>query len=158
PRLCALLQAGALLFASAGNLRHMAGRHVVSRRLPWRARGGGLLCPAPTHQLGGADWLPRPPRAHRPPPPTPPPLYQRRALGPRHRRAVGHGVSRWRTRAAPSLAALRDGAGRDRALHAALVVFLAQAPAHAGLGALPRRLRRREIGLRARPRARQFSR
>ena len=55
-------------------------------------------------------------------------------------------------------ATLRNGAGRLRAVRAAVVVLGAPSSALAGLGALPRRLRRGPLHLRIRARARQFPR
>ncbi len=124
----------------------LARRHVVPRRLPRHRAGDGDLRAGPEdpdlvadrrhRALGHLRPVPRPPRQ----------LHQWRALRPRHRRALGHGLSRRRPRAAPPEPALRGAARRHRALHRAPHPHQPprQAPA-AGLrlGRLRRRLRRR---------------
>ena len=97
-RLRAVLQSGALRGAPAGDLAALAGRHVVPRRLRrLRRRSDGVRLEARhLHPVagrrgvrGGADRpAARPARQ----------LHQRRAVGPRQRRAVGDGVSRRRRR------------------------------------------------------------
>ena len=94
----------------ARDLRALARRHVVPRRLPRHRAGDGDLRAGPedpdlvAHRrhraFGHLRPVPRPPRQ----------LHQWRALRPRHRRALGHGLSRRRPRAAPSEPALRGAA------------------------------------------------
>src|SRR5688572_10014179 len=136
----------------------MAGRHVVSRRGPRRAaRHGALGAPLPD-SFSAADGFDRSPvparpgrRAHRK-------FHQRRAVRPRHRAALGHGVSRRGRCAASSVPAVPGGARGLCAIRPALVVFVPAAAARAGERAVPHRLRRVSLYRRVRPRARCVSR
>src|SRR3990172_1956610 len=80
PRLRAVLQARLLLLPPARDLRHLAGRHVVPRRLSRRARRNGVRRLAPARQLVGPDGLRRAAPAAPPPPPAPRGIYLRRGL------------------------------------------------------------------------------
>ena len=122
-RLRALLRPRPLCRQSARNRRALAGRHVLPRRLPRHDAGDGPLRqvaahpglePVRRHRRGRAGGArPRPLRQ----------FHQLRALGPRHRPAVGRRVPERRPAAPPPDPALRGDARRPGAVPAA-------APAH----------------------------
>src|SRR6267378_6140689 len=153
----AVLQAGLLLCAPAGDLRGVAGRDVLPRRPAGRNPRHGVCGAPPQGGFPEADGFRRATLSARHRGRQTGKLHQWRALRTRHGPAVGDGISRRGRRAASSVAALRVRARGARAFRAALVVLGQAAPARPSIGAVSHWIWRVSLHGRVRPGARQLS-
>src|SRR6266498_482957 len=147
---------GFVLFVVLGKLRArqnlVAGWHELPRRLPRRAdrvvavRASARQALARRHRFRRAAVSARTRRG------AARKLHQRRAVGTRDERSVGHGVPAGRPRAAAPVAALRIRARGRAAVLRAVVLHAKAAAARRGVGTLPAGLRRCAFrcGIRAR--------
>ena len=152
-RLRSLLRILPLRLRSPARRTDLGRGDVLPRRTPRGDRGHGVVrAPARLRVLSGRR-LPRPAGATRARGRPHRELRQRRAVGQAVGGSVGDGLSRRRSRGAPSEPALRGGARGARPLRDPVVVLPSAPPPDGGVGAVPRRLRRGKVSGRARSRA-----
>ena len=154
-----VLQADVLPVAPPGHRRRLAGRHEFSWRHAGRGGGDALVCAHAGAALLAGGGLCRALRSNRARRRACRQLHQRRIAGPPERPgpSLGHGVSRRRRAATPSLAGLSVSARRLVAVRAT-VALRAQAPRHrSGRGGLLGGLWRAALHRRVFPRTRRAS-